>query len=250
MALFILSWLFVSSTHAQVSQWDYSAPRGPAQWGHMPGYETCSLGADQSPIAIESGEVAGLSNVTSDNSMAALQPAWQSSVVDLINTGHTLQVAYPAGSGLEFNGQSYELKQFHFHSPSEHILNERQYPLEVHFVHSSPKGLMVVGVFFKVGAENATLKKIWEKAPSTPGQAQAALTLNALAFLPSSPEFFTYQGSLTTPPCSENVRWVVMAQPVEASASQLQFMQKLLGTTNNRPVQALDGREILQENAH
>lgn len=231
------------SLTALAQEWSYSAPNGPAQWGRI-GFDLCAAGADQSPIAIESGRIAGLSNVTPDGSLTPLSPAWLESTAQVVNNGHTIQVVVPAGSRVEFEGTSFDLKQFHFHSPSEHMLDERQYPLEAHFVHQSASGLLVVGVFFTEGEENATLRKIWGSAPASVSTVSLPDTLNALALLPTSPEFFTYSGSLTTPPCTENVRWIVMRRPLEASAEQLRFLQKLLGFSNNRPTQPLDGRLI------
>ncbi|MBY0517229.1 MAG: carbonic anhydrase family protein [Bacteriovoracaceae bacterium] len=245
--LFML--LFVSSAFAQSVEWGYSAPMGPAQWGSVANFSVCSLGASQSPIAITSGEVAGLSNVTPDNSLPPLNPSWLESPMSMVNNGHTIQVNYQMGSGLDFEGNSYNLKQFHFHSPSEHTLNLKQYPLEMHLVHSGDKGLLVVGIFFKEGAKNEELQKVWDKAPTQAGtSANYTDLISASHFMPASDEFFTYEGSLTTPPCTEGVRWVVMAQPIEASREQLQFLQKTMGFTNNRPLQSLDGRVINQEN--
>lgn len=226
--------------------WGYSAPIGPAQWGNLPGFATCATGAEQSPIAIESGEVAGIRNAFPDRSLETLNPQWNDTPVSVLNNGHTIQVSYMAGSTIAFDGTQYELKQFHFHSPSEHLLNERQYPLEAHFVHQTASGqLLVVGVFFKVGVENAELAKIWRSAPAHEGETQTSPELvSASQLWPGSGEYFTYGGSLTTPPCSEGVRWIVMKVPVEASAQQLSFLQKQMGFTNNRPAQPLDGRLI------
>ena len=232
----------VGSAHAD---WSYSAPNGPAQWGNMAGFATCSTGADQSPIAIESGEVAGLRNAFPDNSLAPLMPQWNASPLNLLNNGHTLQVNYAPGSEIEFETNAFELKQFHFHSPSEHLLNERQYPLEAHFVHQTANGgLLVVGVFFKQGADHPSLESIWKNAPQAGSSVSLPITVNAADFLPNNSSYFTYAGSLTTPPCSEGVRWIVLKEPLEASAAQLRFLQQHMGFTNNRPAQPLDGRLI------
>lgn len=246
LALVLLTGTLSAYAGWPVPEWGYSAPSGPAQWGNLPGSTACSMGADQSPIAIESGEVAGLRNAFSDNSLPLITPQWSDSSMTIVNNGHTLQVVYAPGSTIDFEDTQYELKQFHFHSPSEHMLNERQYPLEVHFVHQTPAGqLLVVGVFFKVGAANAALESIWANAPTTPETTvRAPQLINGLSFLPAGATYFTYGGSLTTPPCSEGVRWIVMKEPVEASPEQLRFLQKTMGFTNNRPVQPLDGRGI------
>ena len=243
---FLAGLVLLSTSLSTYADWGYSAPNGPAQWGNLPGYSLCSTGADQSPIAIESGEVAGIRNAFPDQSLQLLAPQWMDSQVEIVNNGHTIQMNYSAGSQIEFDAKDYELKQFHFHSPSEHLLNERQYPLEVHFVHRTASGdILVVGVFFQEGQANPQLSKLWKNAPVIPETTvQTAEVLNALDLLPVSKEYFTYTGSLTTPPCSEGVRWIVMKEPMEASIDQLQFLQRTLGFTNNRPAQPLDGRLI------
>lgn len=228
------------------ADWSYHAPTGPAQWGQLPGFSTCASGFEQSPVAIETGEIADFRNAFPDGALEPLTPQWSETPVTVLNNGRTIQAQCAAGSALEFDGARYELKQFHFHSPSEHSLNERQYPLEAHFVHQTSQGqLLVVGVFFRVGAENAELAKVWRSAPARAGQTQTSPELVSAARLwPGSGEYFTYAGSLTTPPCSEGVRWIVMRSPVEASAEQVSFLRKLLGFTNNRPLQGLEGRMI------
>jgi len=233
-------------------EWGYNAPWGPSHWGNEVGYETCGTGAEQSPILIESGAIAGLRNTFPDNSLEPIRPNWSPAAIQVLNNGHTLQNVYAPGSTLEFETITYDLKQFHFHSPSEHLLDERQYPLEAHFVHATANGnLLVVGVFFKVGAENGELAKVWKNAPTTAGQTNTSPELVSAAELwPGTGEYYTYSGSLTTPPCSESVRWIVMKQPVEASPEQLRFLQQTMGGANNRPIQPLDGRLISTGDQH
>lgn len=233
---------------AFAQSWSYSAPTGPAQWGSLPGAQTCQTGADQSPIAIETGVMAGLTNVVFDSYLPALDLQWASSSFNVLNNGHTVEMIYDAGSTATVEGASYALKQFHFHSPSEHMLDGRLYPLEAHFVHASASGaISVIGVFFKEGAANPALEPIWKNAPIAPVEVAtniAGLSVDARDLLPADMNYFTYGGSLTTPPCSEGVRWFVMAKPIEASAAQLRFLRARLGFSNNRPIQELDGRTI------
>lgn len=249
-----LSWLTLAlatstmafaQTTPNPSEWNYNVPNGPYQWGSKPGYSTCSVGADQSPIDIEDGDNAGLMNVTPDASLEPLDLQWSASKFSEVYNGHTLQMNYDAGSKISLSGSDYDLKQFHFHSPSEHILNGRNYPLEMHFVHQNASGITVVGVFFTQGAANPSLQTIWDNAPKTVStNTVAGLMINANDFLPKDLKYFAYKGSLTTPPCTEGVNWMVIKEPIEASAEQLRFLQKRLGGPNNRPIQPLDERSI------
>ena len=239
--------LITTSVFAQTApQWSYSQPEGPNQWGSLPGYSTCQAGAEQSPLDIESGMNAGILNVSVDSSLESLMPRWNSSAFNIVNNGHTVQVNYDAGSSIDFEGNNFNLKQFHFHSPSEHILNGRQYPLETHFVHQAAGGnLLVIGIFFKPGAFNAELEKVWKSAPAKEQSVSVkGVTIDVNAFLPTDMNYYNYRGSLTTPPCSEGVNWIVLKNPIEASAEQLQFLQKHMGGPNNRPIQPQDGRMI------
>jgi carbonic anhydrase len=235
----------LASAQTVPPHWEYGAPDGPFQWGSMAGYSLCGAGAYQSPIDIESGENGPLSNVTKDTSLEALDLTWGISKFTENFNGHTVQMNYDSGSTLNFEGKSYELKQFHFHSPSEHIQDGRQYPLEMHFVHQSANGTTVVGVFFKEGASNPTLQKIWDNSPKDVSVLTVPnLELNAMDFLPTQLQYYNYTGSLTTPPCTEGVNWIVLKKPIEATADQLRFLQKKLGGPNNRPIEPLDGRNI------
>lgn len=234
-----------TSAQSVPSRWNYGAPDGPFQWGSMPGYALCGTGIDQSPVDIESGKNAGIINTTPDTALESLNLNWTASKFIENYNGHTLQMNYDQGSSISFEGKSFDLKQFHFHSPSEHILDGRQYPLEMHFVHQSENGTTVVGVFFKEGAFNQTLQNIWDNNPKEEGVIVVpGLSMNAMDFLPKDLSYYHYTGSLTTPPCTEGVNWIVLKQPIEASSDQLRFLQKRLSGPNNRPIQPQDGRMI------
>ena len=242
--LFLATILFSSSVFAQASHWNYSAPQGPFQWGSIPGNEMCGIGTSQSPVDIETGKVAGIINTTPDATLSPLNLAWKNSFSHVQYNGHTIQVNYDQGSGIIYEGRGFDLKQFHFHSPSEHILDGKQYPLEIHFVHQSENGILVVGVFFEEGEENDQLNAIWKSAPIEETTNHSELIVKAQALLPKNLSYYHYEGSLTTPPCSENVNWIVLKQPIKASGEQLRFLQQRLGGPNNRPIQPQDGRMI------
>lgn len=202
----------------------------------------------QSPIDIETGNHFHFKNITLDPTPHALRPDWKKSSLSLINNGATLQITYDKGSSLKHNGQNFELKQFHFHSPSEHMLDGRHYPLEVHFVHKAlDNSLLVVGVFVKEGKENPLLKSICTNAPADKSKLVHVMgqSINALDFIPSLEEYFNYVGSLTTPPFTEGVNWIIMRKTLEASADQIKKIQKILKDPNNRPLQPLNGRTIV-----
>lgn len=243
--LLVLLTAFALPGHAQV-EWSYHSPTSPSQWAQLSeNFLTCDLGSSQSPLDIEAGENGGLINVSPPTNNRDHIINWKPSKLNLINNGHTIQANYDAGSSFQVEDNEYELKQFHFHSPSEHILNGRQYPLEAHFVHSSAQGLLVVGVFFETGNDHNELGKIWAHTPLIEGQSvHLSEDVFADQFLPSDKDSFTYIGSLTTPPCSEGVQWVVMKNPVNASVFQLQKLQRVFGGPNNRPVQAQNARLI------
>ncbi|MBI1308438.1 MAG: hypothetical protein GC129_01070 [Proteobacteria bacterium] len=214
--------------------WNY----GPPNWGELdPAFAMCGAGKAQSPIdvAVE-GEKGG------DKPVMAYKPT----PLTVVNNGHTLQVTYLTGSELVLRGKSYELKQFHFHTPSEHVAHGSAAPMEVHLVHKDKDGnLAVVGVMFEEGAENPTLAKILAVAPHGEGEVSAkGVEVDASAWLPEGTGFVRYNGSLTTPPCSEGVKWMVATKRVQASAAQLEAMRAIM-KNNARPVQPLNGRMVL-----
>jgi carbonic anhydrase len=140
-------------------------------------------------------------------------------------------------------GETYQLRQFHFHAPSEHTEDNQQYPLEMHLVHrNAADALAVVGLFIVEGAENAAFAPVWNQLPAEENQPRAA-TIDVGALLPADKTFYTYSGSLTTPPCLENVRWLVMNTPVEMSAGQIAAFTAII-SGNNRPLQASNDREV------
>lgn len=219
--------------------WGYEGERGPAHWGDLaPEFATCATGRAQSPI-----DLAG--NPTRDRAAAPLAFRYQPTPLAVKNNGHTLQVDYAPGSSATINGDRYDLLQFHFHAPSEHTVNGRPAAMELHLVHRNAAGkLAVVGVLIEAGAANPELARLWENAPTEEGTSAPNGSINAANLLPASQgTLYHYTGSLTTPPCSEDVDWNVLAVPIQASPAQIaQFRQLYDG--NARPVQALNRRTL------
>lgn len=219
--------------------WEYSGDDGPEHWQELcVDYTTCG-GPAQSPINI--------ANAQDDNTLAAIGENFASSTTHAINNGHTVQFNCDAGSEITVGGQVYKLLQYHFHTHSEHVVNGVAYPMEVHFVHKNEASgkLAVVGVFFKEGAENQFLAPFIAHLPAQKDATfdDNALTFNVADCLPANRSYFTYGGSLTTPPCSEIVTWLVMENPVEASHEQIDAFHAV-EHDNARPTQDLNGRAL------
>jgi carbonic anhydrase len=168
--------------------------------------------------------------------------------VSIANNGHTIQIDYAPGSALTLDGRVYELKQFHFHAPSENKIAGKQYPLEGHLVHADKDGnLAVVAVMFREGSANPQLAKLWEKLPAKAGdKAELPAGLGVAQLLPKQRDYYRFHGSLTTPPCSEGVSWLVLKKPVTVSKSQVEQFSKVVGFANNRPVQPVNARPVLR----
>jgi carbonic anhydrase len=227
------------------THWDYQGERGPRFWGKLdPDFSLCEKGHNQSPIDIAKTSPATLPKLQADFSPAKLQIVHHEHIADEINNGHTIQVNYSEGDTLAIGDTSYELIQFHFHAPSEHTVKGKHYPMEIHFVHKSPSGnLAVVGVFVEKGAHNAAFDPIWANLPKQQGVVShyEHVQVNVDDLLPHSTKSYRYDGSLTTPPCSEGVKWVVMQSPIQLSAAQIKQFTSLI-KANNRPVQPLHHR--------
>lgn len=217
---------------------EYEGIDGPEHWAELcVDYTPCG-GHVQSPVNV--------TGAVDDAALTDIPQTYAASATHILNNGHTLQFTYDAGSSIVVNGETYKLLQFHTHTHSEHTLNGTSYPMEIHFVHKNETTgkLAVIGVFVEEGAENAILKNFVDHLPATATATyDAADTFNAADFFPSDKSYFTYAGSLTTPPCSEIVTWIVMEHPIEASAAQIHDFEAL-EHENARPVQALEGRTI------
>jgi carbonic anhydrase len=175
--------------------------------------------------------------------------SYEPAEVEVENNGHSLEASYPQGSSIEIDDTEYRLEQFHFHSPSEHEVNGRSLPMEFHFVNrAGDDEVAVIGVLVTEGESHPTIAEL---APALPGEEGETLPtegeIDALELLPPDPESsprWSYEGSFTTPPCTEGVRWNVFKRPMELSASQIASLREFYDG-NNRPVQPLGGRELL-----
>jgi carbonic anhydrase len=224
---------------ASDAHWGYGKEHGgPAHWSELsPDFATCRVGKHQSPIDIHGAKKAAL---------PAIQFGYAPAEPKVVNNGHTVQVTVAPGSTITVGDHSYELQQFHFHHPSEEAVNGKHTPLVAHFVHKDPEGkLAVVAVLFDVGAPSAALAPIFAKLPAEAGTevALADVKLDPAAVLPAKHGYYEFEGSLTTPPCSEGVRWLVLQQHATVSKEQLGAFKKLY-PANARPVQPLNGRPI------
>jgi carbonic anhydrase len=222
------------------AHWAYIGEAGPATWGGLkPEFATCAVGKRQSPIDIRGGIEVDLEPVQFD---------YRDSGFNVLDNGHTVQVNVGAGNSIQVGGRRYELAQFHFHRPSEERINGRQYDMDVHLVHKDPEGrLAVVAVLLERGAAaQNVVQRVWNNLPLEKGEEQtasASLDLNQL--LPADRGYYTYMGSLTTPPCSEGVLWMVMRQPVTVTQGQIDIFSRLY-PMNARPLQSAAGRLIKQ----
>jgi len=222
------------------AHWSYGGSTGPKHWGDLsPDYALAKTGQHQSPVNIVTTKV-----VQADQ--AALVVSYQDTSLEILNNGHTLEDEYHNGGTLTVDGHEYKLSQFHFHSPSEHTLDGKHAPLELHLVHKDAAGkLAVIGVLIQLGPAQPELAVLWQHLPTKPGRKEEVegVQVNASRLLPASLASYRYSGSLTTPPCSEDVAWFVLQQPITASAGQIAAFRKVI-TKNNRPTQPLHDRTI------
>jgi carbonic anhydrase len=221
--------------------WSYSGEVGPKAWGGLrPEFIKCGTGTRQSPIDIRGGIAVDLEPVQFD---------YRAGGFSVIDNGHTVQVNLEPGNSIVARGERYDLVQFHFHRPSEERIDGRIFDMVVHLVHKDPEGrLAVVAVLLDRGSAQPIVQTVWNNLPLEKHQespARAVLDLNHL--LPADRGYYTYMGSLTTPPCTEGVLWMVMRQPVAVSPEQIEIFSRLY-PMNARPVQQAAGRMIKQSN--
>jgi len=229
---------------AHGTHWGYTGHTGPSNWSDLNSkFVMCKAGSSQSPINI-SKEV-----TVEAEDLKDIEFSYNTSASEVVNNGHTVQVNVKSGSNITVDGIKFELKQFHFHTPSENQIDGKNFPLEAHFVHASDKGeLAVVAVMFEDGKENKVLKKIWNKMPhkagTTVGCGLSAETIKSI--LPKKKDYYRFSGSLTTPPCSEGVRWLVMENYSHISAAQTEEFLELFHHANNRPIQSINARKVMK----
>ncbi len=219
---------------AQAEGWGYHGAHGPEHWGEVA--KTCATGQNQSPVNIQSATEANL---------APLKLSYPGMVTQLNNNGHTIQASVAGDNTLELDGQKFTLKQFHFHTPSENRLNDQQFPLEAHFVHANADGqLAVVSVMYKIGSQDPALSKLLKTLPAN-GQQVSVASLPVEQLLPNLDHYYRFNGSLTTPPCSEGVRWIVLPEAKSLTSAQQAELVDTMGH-NNRPIQPHNARLILR----
>ncbi len=227
-------------THGS-GHWAYHGDTGPEHWGDLsPSYAACGIGTSQSPVDFHNPDMAR---------MLPISFHYRVTPTLLVHNGHTIQASYRPGSSITIGEDSFDLLQFHFHTPSEHKVNGQAYPMEIHFVHQHKASgkLAVVGVLVAPGNHNLAAQEIWDNLPE---QANATsdkprVLVNGRDLLPDNKDYFRYMGSLTTPPCSEGVSWYVLQHPVQFSAAQIDRIGKLMGY-NARPVQPQNHRMFLK----
>lgn len=224
---------------AEGAHWGYTGEAAPENWAKLsPEFASCS-GKNQSPIDLQGFIHAELK---------PLKFNYQTGAKSIVNNGHTVQVNYAPGSTLTVDGGEFELKQFHFHAPSENLIKGKSYPLEGHFVHADKNGnLLVLAVMFVKGKENKALAQAWAQMPHQAGEPRDSEgRISAADLLPANHGYYRFNGSLTTPPCSEGVRWLVMKHPVSASVEQIEAFEHVMHHPNNRPVQPVNARTVLE----
>lgn len=222
---------------ANEPEWTYGGTNNPTRWGELnPDFRLCGQGRNQSPINID-GSSTGV--------RPRIQFNYQPTPLEVENNGRTIEIPYRPGSWVIIDGRRYDLLQFHFHTPSEHQVNGISYAMEAHLVHRNNAGnIAVIGVFIQEGEENDFLEQIWEILPETVGtNEEEDISINVRDLLPGDEAHYNYRGSLTTPPCSQNVVWTVLEMPIEASAEQIDRFTEIY-QVNARPIQNINGRRI------
>ncbi len=224
---------------AEGAHWSYEGGSGPAKWGDLDAAnKTCAVGAQQSPIDIDH---------PIRSQLPALKLNWAKGADTIVNNGHTIQLNFAEGSTLALGDVKYRLVRVHFHRPSEHTIGGKNFPMEAHFVHRADSGgLAVVGVLMAEGKPNAAFSKIVKTMPAAEGPAvKADAGINPGGLLPQRLGYYRYPGSLTTPPCSEVVEWLVLTDPIQVSAADVAAFAKLY-PMNARPVQKDNRRYVLR----
>ncbi len=220
--------------HGGAPQWAYEGEHGPEHWGKH--FATCGTGKAQSPV-----------NITGpfEKAAVAIKPEYKPGVLKVVNNGHTIQVNVPPGSTLKVGAETYELVQFHFHRPSEEQIDGKPMAMVTHMVHKSADGkLAVIAVLMRESAvQNRTLWAIWKNMPMKEGPEVEvpSVSINPATLLPESLAHYAYEGSLTTPPCTEGVKFFVMKAPI---GIQKEMIDSFPFKMNARPVQPLNGRKI------
>ena len=226
---------------ARGTHWSYEGDSGPASWSKINvDWAKCGNGSRQSPIDIRDGMKVELEQISFD---------YHPSSFNVVDNGHTVQVGVSGGNYITVQNRMFELQQFHFHRPSEERINGKAFEMVVHLVHRDAEGrLAVLALLLERGAPQATIQTVWNNLPLEKFETmQPTILLDPAEMLPARRDYYTYMGSMTSPPCSEGVLWLVMKQPVQASPAQMALFSRLY-PLNARPIQPANGRIIKESN--
>ena len=226
---------------ANGTHWGYEGEIGPANWSKINSdWAKCSTGNRQSPIDIRDGMKVDLEQIAFD---------YHPSSFNVQDNGHTVQVTMGGGNFLNVGNRMYELVQFHFHRPSEERINGKGFEMVVHLVHKDGEGrLAVLALLLERGKPQPAIQTVWNNLPLEKGDITSpSIVLDPNDLLPQRRDYFTFMGSLTTPPCTENVLWLVMKEPVQASPAQMALFSRLY-PLNSRPIQPASGRIVKESN--
>ncbi len=232
---------------AEAPHWNYG-DAGPAVWATLsPAFASCAAGKNQSPIDIVPPSPSAAPVVATSSRPASLRIVHHEHMADGINNGHTIQINYGGADTLTVGDERFALVQYHFHAPSEHTISGRHAPMEMHLVHKSAAGnLAVLGVLIEEGGANSAFAPVWANLPTAKGMEThyQDLQVDVDDLLPVNRTAYRYSGSLTTPPCSEGVRWFILATPIQLSTEQVGAFKAVV-QGNNRPVQPLNNRPVV-----
>ncbi len=222
------------------SHWGYTGSQGPEHWGDLDkAYAVCKSGVNQSPV-----NLTGLVEAE----LPAIAFSYGATATEVINNGHTIQANFAKGSSIKVDGMDFQLLQCHFHSPSENTIEGESFPMEGHCVHATTEGeLAVVAIMYKLGAASPAIAALWEKMPEKAGEKNTlSAKVNGIDIMPKNKDYYRFNGSLTTPPCTEGVRWLVLKENATISRQQLDRFVKVMHHPNNRPVQPVNARLIVK----
>jgi carbonic anhydrase len=226
--------------HGHPPHWSYNGATGPTHWKSMETeFEACGIGREQSPIDIRTSSA-------QKTDLPAIRFDYRPGPLKIIDNGHTVQVNVAPGSTIDVGGRRFELVQFHFHRPSEEAIDGKHQDMVAHLVHKDAEGkLGVVAVLLKSGAVNPAVASLWSNLPSRKEVEVAVpgVTIDPAELLPADRAYYTFAGSLTTPPCSEGVAWFVLKNPTTLSPGEIERFARLY-PMNARPVQPLNGRVV------
>ena len=229
-----------AQVHGDDVHWAYEGEAGPQAWGRLkPEFNLCAIGKRQSPISIDEG-------TTLQGPAEPIQFSYVPSNGTVVNNGHTIQIDIQGDNAITVRGSKYRLLQFHFHTPSEEQINFKRFPMVAHLVHRNTEGqLAVVAVLLDVGVASALIDKVWTYMPLDAGDRVRMPNelLNLAELLPTDQRYYQFMGSLTTPPCTEGVLWMVLKAPMTISKAQLKLFSQLY-PNNARPIQPLNARPV------